>query len=88
MLSSGAEFEMASSGGLAGYVLQSGDKFYWRQYQGSGAVGGVAMWFSDGSYYMGSVDEDGQPANADATDLSWHYRRVDLTAFAGKTIDH
>ncbi len=84
----GAEFEMANSGGLAGYVLQSGDKFYWRQYQGSGAVGGVAMWFSDGSYYTGSVDQDGQPANADTTDLSWHYRRVDLTAFAGKTIDH
>jgi RHS repeat-associated protein len=84
----GAEFLLPSSGGLAGHVVQSGDKLYWRQYQGSGAHGGIAMWFSDGLYFTGAVDQDGQNASIDGTQLSWHYRRVDLTQFAGKTIDH
>jgi YD repeat-containing protein len=59
----GAEFELPNSGGLAGHVVQSGDKLYWRQWQTSGAHGGIAMWFSDGSFFTGAVDQDGNPSS-------------------------
>jgi hypothetical protein len=68
------------------YVVKSGDKISWRQYQ-TAARGGVGISFTDGSNtnWTAARDTDGQEMNNDGTENAWHFRTVDLTAFAGKT---
>lgn len=68
------------------YVIQSGDKISWRQFQ-NGAVGGPGFSFTDGtSTNWTTYDTDGQVMNSDNTEDSWHFRTVDLTPCAGKTV--
>lgn len=82
-------FEFPSAGGYAGYVIRSGDKLFLRQWQTSGAHGGMDIVFSDGTNTNWSAqDQDGYTLNNDGTQTSWHYRRADLSSFAGKTISH
>jgi RHS repeat-associated protein len=83
-----AEFWTTGYSGFPGRVIKTGDKLLWRQWQSVGEVGGIGMWFTDGSFISGANDQDGQPAWADTIQGSWHYRSVDLSQFAGKTIDH
>ncbi len=67
--------------------MRSGDKLFLRQWQSTGSHGGMQIAFTDGTNTNWNVtDSDGQTINNDATQLSWHYRRIDLSAFAGKTI--
>src|SRR6185437_13825665 len=71
---------------FATYVIKSGDKISWRQYQ-TVKGGGMGIGFSDGTNtnWTAARDTDGQEMNNDGTVGSWHNRTVDLTAFAGKT---
>jgi RHS repeat-associated protein len=82
-------FWFPNAGGLNGYVVQSGDKLYLRQWQSTGAEGGPGLWFTDGTN-TGNVtyDQDGHASNADTSSLVWHYRRIDLSSLAGKTINN
>lgn len=69
------------------YVVQSSDRISWRQYQYGGAEGGIGILFADGtSTNWSTMDTDGQVMNSDTIENSWHYRTVDLSQFAGKTI--
>jgi RHS repeat-associated protein len=77
----------AFSGGYSDYVMRSGDTLFLRQYQTSGSHGGMQIAFTDGTNTNWSAtDSDGQEINNDGTQGSWHYRRIDLSSFAGKTI--
>lgn len=70
------------------YIIQSGDKISWRQFQNS-AVGGVGISFTDGTNTNWTAqDTDGQVMNSDNTEGSWHFRTVDLTPFAGKAVEN
>jgi RHS repeat-associated protein len=70
-----------------GYVIQTGDKLFLRQLQATGSYGGMIINFTDGSNSNWSVtDQDGYLLNNDNSQGVWHYRRVDLSTFAGKTI--
>ena len=76
-----------AQGGFGGRVIQAGDLLVWRQLQSAGAHGGIAMWFTDGSVAQWvTYDQDGQPINSDGNQQAWHYRRVDLSQHAGKTM--
>jgi YD repeat-containing protein len=78
-------FSLANN--LAGYVIQSGDKLFLRQYQGGASQGGMTIAFTDNTTTVWSArDQDGIVLNQDTTSQTWHYRRVDLSSFAGKTI--
>ena len=80
-------FAFPSAGGYAGYVMRSGDKLFLRQYQTSGSHGGIQVAFTDGTNTNWNVnDQDCQQINNDGTSGSWHYRRFDLSSYAGKTI--
>jgi RHS repeat-associated protein len=82
-----ATFTFPNYAGLGGYVIQSGDLLVWRQWQTTGAHGGIAMWFSDGSVAQWvTYDQDGQQIDNDGFQQQWHYRRVDMSQHAGKTI--
>lgn len=71
--------------GFSNYVVKSGDRISWRQYQ-TVAGGGIGISFTDGSNTNWTTkDTDGDEMNNDQTVGSWHYRTVDLTPFAGKT---
>jgi RHS repeat-associated protein len=73
---------------LVGYVIQPGDRLYWRQWQSSTARGGLVVQFTVAPHASwGTYDQDGQQINSDNTTGQWHYRRVDLSPFAGKTIN-
>lgn len=69
------------------YVIQSGDRLYFRQWQSSNARGGIGLWFNDGtSSNWIAYDQDNQQLNNDNTTVSWHSRIADLSQFAGKTL--
>ena len=72
----------------AGYKIQTGDKLSFSQYNREGAVGGLLVYFADGSRVGGetTADQDGQQINCDATQNTWHLRHFDLSPFAGKTL--
>jgi hypothetical protein len=73
-------------GGYYDYIMQSGDKLCWRQWE-SGGVGGIMMIFNDNTNTNWvTYDQDGQLMNTDGIQGSWHYRRVDLSAYAGKSL--
>ncbi len=66
--------------------MRSGDKLFLRQYQKS-SHGGIQVAFTDDTNTNWNAnDQDGQQINNDGTQQSWHYRRIDLSSFAGKTI--
>jgi RHS repeat-associated protein len=80
-------FAFPSAGGYAGYVMRSGDKLFLRQWQSTGSHGGMQIAFTDGTNTnWAATDSDGQQINNDGTQQSWHYRRIDLSTFAGKTV--
>jgi RHS repeat-associated protein len=69
------------------YVVQSGDKLYFRQWQSAGARGGMMLSFADGTNSnWNTYDQDGQQLNNDNTTGVWHSRIVDISQFAGKTL--
>ncbi len=68
------------------HVIQPGDILNLRQYSsGPGALGGLALYFSNNgiSYFDPVSDTDGQNIGADTTMDTWHYRTIDLTPYAG-----
>jgi RHS repeat-associated protein len=69
-----------------GYVIRTGDRLHLRQYQTTGTRAGVSIAFTDGTYSNSINDQDGAPSTADTYTNQWHYRRLDLDSFAGKTI--
>ena len=85
----GTGFTFGTLSGVTGYVIQTGDKFFLRQYQSGAARGGIAIRFTDSTYTNWiTTDQDGYALNDDATTSSWHYRAVDLSSCCvGKTID-
>lgn len=46
----------------------------------------VRIVFSDSSDTAAAVDQSSQPMAADGNQSGWHYRSVDLSSYAGKTI--
>ena len=71
----------------AGRIIQSGDALTLSQYAAGGSEGGVILNFADGSRVDGTAfDQDGQQINCDGVKNRWHQRRVDLSAYAGKTL--
>jgi hypothetical protein len=70
-----------------GYVIRSGDTLTWRQYQQGVGIGGLLLAFTDNTDAVSAVDTDGQPIDADTTENAWHVRMVDLSAYAGKTVE-
>jgi len=80
-------FQFPNAGGLQGYTIRSGDKLLFRQAQIGVARGGIYVGFSDGSVANWvTYDQDGQQINSDNTAGGWHYRRVDMSQWTGKTI--
>jgi RHS repeat-associated protein len=76
-----------NAAGLSGYTIRSGDKLYFTQWQQPGSRGGMVFGFTDGSDSNRSVtDQDGYFLNDDQTQGTTHFRSVDLSSFAGKTV--
>jgi RHS repeat-associated protein len=73
---------------ISAFTVQSGDKISWRQYQAGGAEGGINIGFSDGTG-TGWVakDQNGQVINSDTIQGGWQIRTVDLSSYAGKTLN-
>jgi hypothetical protein len=69
-----------------GHVIQNGDGLSWRQYQDGATTGGPFLFFTDHTDGLATRDTDGQPIEQDMTMNSCHMRTVDLSAYAGKTI--
>jgi RHS repeat-associated protein len=81
-------YQMPTSSTYAGYVIQSGDRLFFRQYQSAGAHGGMQVAFTNGTNTNWSAnDTDGNNLNNDGAQQYWHYRNVDLSAYAGRTIN-
>lgn len=75
-------------GGIAWlpYAVQNGDRLMLRQKANAGQ-GGVIINFRDGTSTRNVLrDTDGQLLNSDGMTGFFHYRRADLSAYAGKTI--
>ncbi|MGH9374959.1 MAG: RHS repeat-associated core domain-containing protein [Terriglobia bacterium] len=76
-------------GGYPNYVIQNGDKLFWRQWESSSARAGITLFFNPnaqtGTGWV-AKDQDGQWINSDGDTDFWHYRRVDLSQFAGSSI--
>jgi RHS repeat-associated protein len=84
-----SQFTFANAAGYSGYVIRSGDTLFLRQWQSTGSHGGMQITFTDGTNTNWNVkDQDGQTINNDGTQQSWHYRRIDLSSFAGKTVSN
>ena len=72
---------------FSGYVIQNGDKVFWRQYQTGGAEGGLSFLFTDDTCTnWTTLDSSGDVMNSDVTQGVWHERSVDLSSFANKTV--
>ena len=70
-----------------GYTVRNGDVLSWRQYQNGSTTGGLYLFFTDGTDGLAARDADGQLIDQDQTMNTWHMRTVDLSAYAGKTIE-
>jgi RHS repeat-associated protein len=82
-------FYFNGAGGLTNYTIQNGDKLYLLQYQQSGSKGGVVIAFSDGTNTnWNAKDTTGYYANDDQSQATSHFRIIDLSSFAGKTISN
>jgi RHS repeat-associated protein len=80
-------FYLQNAGRLANYTIRSGDKLDLTQYQPTGSHGGMVIAFTDGTNTNWNLkDQDGYYANDDGTQSTTHIRRMDLSAFAGKTV--
>jgi RHS repeat-associated protein len=78
-----ADFSLGT--GYGGYVIQSGDKIFFRQWQANGGRGGLLI--TAGSASSVSLnDQDGIPLNADTYSNTWHFRRADLSSLAGNAL--
>jgi hypothetical protein len=75
---------------LYGYVIQAGDVLNFYQNQSVGSVGGITLCFADGDGICdddgSTVDQDGQPIQADTFQGVSHFRKVNLTPSAGLTL--
>jgi RHS repeat-associated protein len=82
-------FYFPGAGGLSGYTIQTGDKLFLTQYQKSGSKGGIVVAFTDGTNTSWNAkDQDGYYANDDQNQAATHLRTIDLSSFAGKTINN
>lgn len=80
-------FYLQNAAGMANYAIRSGDKLNLTQYQNTGSHGGVVMVFTDGTNTNWNVkDQDGYYMNDDGTQATAHVRHIDLSTYAGKTI--
>lgn len=80
-------FYLQNAAGMANYTIRSGDKLNLTQYQTTGSHGGVVMVFTDSTSSNWNVkDQDGYYMNDDQTQSTAHVRHIDLSAYAGKTI--
>jgi RHS repeat-associated protein len=80
-------FYLQNAGGLGNYTIRSGDKLALTQYQPTGSHGGMVIAFTDGTNTNWNLkDQDGYYANDDGTQNTTHVRKMDLSAFAGKTV--
>lgn len=80
-------FYLQNAGGLANYVIRTGDKLNLTQYQLTGSHGGLVIAFTDSSNTNWNLrDQDTYFANDDGTQATTHIRRFDLSPFAGKTV--
>jgi RHS repeat-associated protein len=68
------------------YTVRTGDVLSWRQYQDGSTTGGLLIFFKDGTNATASTDTDGELIDQDATMNSWHMRTIDMSPYAGKTI--
>jgi RHS repeat-associated protein len=81
------DYYLSNAGGLNNYVIRSGDKLYFTQYQLSGSRGGVVLIFADATNSnWGVKDKEGYYLNDDQSQTTTHFRTVDLTSLAGKKI--
>ena len=73
--------------GGGAYIIQSGDKLCWRQFQSNGN-GGPDVVFTDGTQTVSNYlpDGTGQQINNMGTQGTWVQRVVDMSSFAGKTV--
>src|SRR5258708_17700045 len=82
------QFAFSNAGGLAGRVIQAGDKLMWRQWQSSNTNAGIIMGFTDGlqnwSPRANLVDQHSEGLHTSAI-LGWNYRIGNLSPAAGKT---
>lgn len=80
-------YYLSNAGGLNNYTIRSGDKLYFTQYQVTGSRGGAVISFSDGTNSnWGVKDKEGYFLNDDQTQAANHFRTVDLSSLAGKTV--
>lgn len=76
-----------SNGELVNYVIRPGDRLEFGQYSSSNARGGMVLFFANGSNTAWSLlDQDSQVLNSDQTTSAWHWRRADLSAYAGRVL--
>ena len=76
------QFAFSNAGGLAGRVIQAGDKLMWRQWEASGTTSGIVMGFTDGlqnwSPGVNLTDQHGEGLHTSAI-LGWNYRIGNLS---------
>jgi RHS repeat-associated protein len=81
------DYYLSNAGGLNNYIIRSGDKLYFSQYQVTGSHGGAVILFSDGTNSNWSVkDKEGYYLNDDQSQVTTHLRTVDLSSLAGKRV--
>jgi YD repeat-containing protein len=85
------QFAFSNAGGLAGRVIQTGDKLMWRQWEASGTLAGIIMAFTDGTQNWSAgvnlTDQHGEGLQA-SNILGWNNRIGNLSPAAGKTISY
>jgi RHS repeat-associated protein len=70
-----------------GYVIQTGDKLSWRQYQSAAARGGMLVYTTGPISSAWEIsDQNGNPSNSDPVTGQWEYRTISLNALAGTAI--
>ncbi|MBV9145235.1 MAG: hypothetical protein JO065_04920, partial [Acidobacteria bacterium] len=73
------------------YTVQQGDKLVFRQFNGSGAAGGLIIYVDTldyvGNYMTGITDQNGNGMMSDAVPTTWHGRVMDLSSYAGHLIE-
>jgi RHS repeat-associated protein len=80
-------FYFANTVGLSNYQIKTGDMLYLSQYALTGSKGGVVLNFTDGTNSNWKVkDQDGYWSNDDQKQTTTHFRSIDLSSLAGKTI--
>jgi hypothetical protein len=74
-----------------GYTIRSGDILYFYQWQNASSVAGIEVCFPGGENVFcadgTTIDQDAKPVYADTITAATHFRRVDLSASAGQTLN-